>query len=113
MGYVSSGFVRRLGEGNFEIGRILVGGCALSRLRDSAQPQTRICPISKFPSPATLLCFGCLSSGGGARPVLGFLQIAGSLVFRILWIRTHRTCETLRSSSHHLFGRDAFFDPFL
>src|SRR5882672_680248 len=48
-----------------------------------------------------------------AKPVRCIFQVAGSLVFCILWIGTQRTCKTLRSSSHHLIGSDTLFDPFL
>src|SRR5947208_12062398 len=48
-----------------------------------------------------------------AAPVRCIFQVAGSLVFCILWIGAQGTCETLRSRSQHLIRSNALFDPFL
>src|ERR1700722_19191792 len=63
------------------------------------------------------ICPGLLRPGRLSRrfagPVRPVLQVAASLVFRILWIWAERTCETFRARPQHLLGSDTVFHPFL
>src|SRR5437867_5291969 len=61
--------------------------------------------------PAASLLLSRFHSRRLAYPIRRIFQLAGPLVFCKLWIGAQRTCETVRSISHHLVGRDSLFNP--